>query len=175
MIPPSKPLLSLTAADLMSEASLLLPAEMSLQAAARLLSQARVSGAPVVNGEGRCIGVISTTDFLHWAEKGASAAHARSGPAEAVCSAWQIVDAECLPEEAVCNHMTPDPVTVSADTPIGDLARMMLDAHIHRLIVVEKGRQPAGVVSATDILAAVAQVAAANRAVAAKRSATCPF
>ncbi len=166
----TKPLLNLTAADLMSEASVVLPAEMSLQAAARLLSRAQVSGAPVVNAEGRCIGVISTTDFLRLAGNGASSVRVRPEVAESVCSAWQIVDAESLPEQAVCQYMTPDPVTVGPSTPIGELARMMLDAHIHRVIVVERARRPAGVVSATDILAAVAQ-AAVQESVAASRKA----
>ncbi len=33
---------------------------------------------------------------------------------------------------------------------------MMLDAHIHRIIVVDAGRRPVGVLSTTDVLAAVA-------------------
>lgn len=57
---------SLTAADLMSRNLVLVPQDMSLQGAARLLSRAQVSGAPVVNENGRCVGVLSTTDFLHW-------------------------------------------------------------------------------------------------------------
>jgi CBS domain-containing protein len=32
---------------------------------------------------------------------------------------------------------------------------MMLDAHIHRVVVVDKERRPLGVVSSTDVLAAV--------------------
>jgi predicted transcriptional regulator len=38
---------------------------------------------------------------------------------------------------------------------MSDLARMMLDAHIHRVIVVDEQNRPVGVVSSTDILAAV--------------------
>jgi predicted transcriptional regulator len=45
------------------------------------------------------------------------------------------------------------------NTPIGDLARMMIDAHIHRLIVVDDAGRPAGVVSSTDLLAALAAAA----------------
>ena len=33
---------------------------------------------------------------------------------------------------------------------------MMIDAHIHRVIVVDEDRIPVGVVSSTDILAALA-------------------
>jgi CBS domain-containing protein len=37
-----------------------------------------------------------------------------------------------------------------------ELARAMLDAHIHRVIVVDELQRPIGIVSTTDILAAVA-------------------
>jgi CBS domain-containing protein len=52
--------------------------------------------------------------------------------------------------------MTPDPVTAQPATSIRVLARMMIDAHIHRIIVVDEGRRPIGVVSSTDVLAALA-------------------
>ncbi len=53
--------------------------------------------------------------------------------------------------------MTPDPVLVLPETPLGELAQMMIDAHIDRLIVVAEDRRPLGVVSSTDVLAAVAR------------------
>jgi CBS-domain-containing membrane protein len=34
----------------------------------------------------------------------------------------------------------------------------MLDAHIHRIIIVDEGGQPVGIVSSTDVLAAVARL-----------------
>ena len=51
--------------------------------------------------------------------------------------------------------MSTDPVTVAPSTPITDLTRKMIDAHIHRVIVVDEQDHPIGVVSSTDVLAAV--------------------
>ncbi len=145
---------TLKAADLMTQSVVLVPREMSLCAAARLLAQAHVSGAPVVNEDGRCIGVLSNTDFLHYAEREGR----RRGPCRAeAMHAWQIVADEASGDERVSDCMTRDPVTVPPQTPIQQLARMMIDAHIHRLIVVDKDERPIGIVSSTDILAAVAQ------------------
>ncbi|HEY8505600.1 MAG TPA: CBS domain-containing protein, partial [Gemmataceae bacterium] len=73
-----------------------------------------------------------------------------------VLTDWQIVELESLPADEVRQFMTPDPVTVAPDTPIREVARMMIDAHIHRVIVVDAEQRPLGVVSATDVLAAVA-------------------
>jgi CBS-domain-containing membrane protein len=150
-----KPLLSLTAADLMTASVIMVPEEMSLQGAAHLLTQARVTGAPVVNSEGRCVGVLSATDFVSWVDKTRGQAP-RPNPAS-VCFAWQIIDPNALPEDAVHNYMTRDAVFVQAQTLIGELARMMIDAHIHRVIVVDAQRRPVGIVSSTDVLAAVAR------------------
>src|SRR5262245_46740371 len=152
-----KPLMELMASDLMSEELVLIPREMSLAGAARLLARSGVTGAPVVDADGHCVGVLSSTDFMHWARH--DEPHRRHAHAQAhVCCSGQLIP-ENLPEEDVGRYMTTDPVIMPAAAPIGKLARMMLDAHIHRVIVTDKDRRPIGIVSATDILAAVARAA----------------
>jgi CBS domain-containing protein len=156
MISTQKPLFALTAADLMSHTVVMVPEHMTLPAAARLLSQSHISGAPVVDDEGRCIGVLSASDFLHWVETGKGHSPPPRDAAATYSRAWQIVDPDTLPENEVRAHMTADPVLVAPATPVGELARKMLDAHIHRVIVVRPDNRPLGVVSSTDLLAALA-------------------
>lgn len=150
----TKPFVTLTAADLMSRDVVTIPQHLSLRKAAWLLSNANVTGAPVIDGRGVCVGVISATDFIHLA--GAERSSAKPEKSQCVCSEWQVVELENLPADEVCCFMTPDPVTIKPNTSIVELARMMLDAHIHRVIVVDAQRQPIGIVSSTDVLAAVA-------------------
>jgi CBS-domain-containing membrane protein len=150
----TKPFVTLTAADLMSRDVVTIPRHLSLRKAAHLLSNANVTGAPVIDARGVCVGVISATDFIHLADvEGCPKAHE---DAEEVCSEWQVLEVKNLPVDEVCCFMTPDPVTVTPNIGITELARMMLDAHIHRVIVVDAQRRPVGIVSTTDILAAVA-------------------
>jgi CBS domain-containing protein len=52
--------------------------------------------------------------------------------------------------------MTRDPVTVPPRTGLDTLARLLVDQGIHRALVVEEGRL-VGIVSATDLLRAVAE------------------
>src|SRR5258707_7523274 len=151
-----KPLLAMTAADLMSRDVVAAAQEMSLRGAAHMLSQAEISGAPVVDEHMRCVGVLSATDFVHWAEKGCTAALTFSSLAEPICD-WEVVDVNVLPTDEVRAYMTADPVTTTPSTPISDLARSMIDAHIHRIIVVDENDRPIGIVSSTDVLAAVAR------------------
>lgn len=155
MLTVNRSLLSLKAADLMTEAVVTVPQQLSLQGAAHLLSQHHVSGAPVVDAAGHCVGVLSATDFVQWADRGARAAKKHSPGNGGICSAWQIVASEALPEDAVSHYMTADPVTVTPEVGIRALAQMMLDAHIHRVIVVDGESRPIGIVSTTDILAAI--------------------
>jgi CBS domain-containing protein len=132
MITGSKPLASLTARDLMNHEVVAIPQHTTLRAAAQVLGREHISGAPVVDAQGRCVGILSAADFVGlWA---------RGGP---------------LPQGEVCRYMTADPVTVEKTAPVTELARKMIDAHIHRVIVVDEEGHPVGVVSSTDILAAV--------------------
>jgi CBS-domain-containing membrane protein len=156
MQPHNKPLMSLTASELMSAAVMAVSEEMSLPTAAHLLAQAHVTGAPVVNSQGKCVGVISSSDFLRWADKSRRHEVVHDAASE-LCLPWQLVEPEHLPCEAVRNFMTRDPVVVAPHTTIGSLARMMIDAHIHRLIVVDSAGRPTGIISSTDVLAAVAR------------------
>jgi CBS domain-containing protein len=195
-----KPLLSLTAGDLMNPSVIRLPAEMPLRDAAHLLRCSQISGAPVVDRDGRCIGVLSAADFLRWAERQGRATENIPLPAcpylvkgrlltgeeamictqaegncplqvlrpttggrhTAVCTkpagmrgdGRQAVDD--LPGDAVRAYMTPEIVTTGPQTPLPSLAQTMIDAHIHRIIVVDDEQRPIGVVSSTDLLAAVA-------------------
>jgi CBS domain-containing protein len=202
---------TLTARDVMSRELVRIPQDLSMRDAALLLFHNGISGGPVVDEGGGCVGVLATTDFVALTSRRDSlappeevparcgfqkrqqgpdgqervlctlplgtcplqgAGESEDGSAVVVClqpdsvlSDWQIVELARLPDGAVCHHMTPDPVTVGPDTPIGELARLMADAHIHRLIVVDESRKPIGIVSSTDILTAVAYAGTPPRAV----------
>jgi CBS-domain-containing membrane protein len=161
----AKPFLALVAKDLMNCEVVTIPREMGMQAAARWLSQMHVSGAPVVDEQGRCVGVLSSNDFVaccaanrtHCAQHRAEANHGPCTFPDCVGSEWQIVNTVESVEGLVRDHMTPDPVTARPETTIARLAQMMVDAHVHRLIIVDDQLRPLGILSTTDIVAAVAR------------------
>jgi CBS domain-containing protein len=144
----------LTAADLMTTPVRTIPQETSLREAANLLTRDRISGAPVVDADGRCIGVLSSSDFVTWAGK--------DGNGEVIhfIAPWgETIDIDDSPENEIRHYMTAQPVTVAPTAPIGELAQKMVDAHIHRVLVVVDQNRPQGIVTSTDILAAVARAA----------------
>jgi len=129
-----KPLLALTAADLMIRDVVVIPVETSMRTAAHVLAKNQISGAPVVNAEGHCVGVLSIADFFRGTVN---------------------ENLEMNPADQVGEHVTTDLVAVDPTTPIRQLTKMMLDADIHRVIVVDDQRRPIGIVSSTDVLAAI--------------------
>jgi len=196
-------LATLTARDLMSSDVTRIPQNLEMREAAHLLRKAQISGAPVVDSHGRCVGVLSTADFVRQIEEVGSAAE--TGPAlpitcdflrkqrdpdgtevvlcllapgtcvfqreqqdpdrvhrtlcsepHCVATDWQVVKVERLAAAPVRRYMTADPVTVTPDTPIDTVAQRMIDAHVHRVIVVDDEFRPVGIVASTDIVAAVA-------------------
>jgi CBS-domain-containing membrane protein len=151
----TKSLFALTAADLMKRPVVSIRDDAYLKDAARLLRAEQISGAPVVNEEGRCVGVLSATDFMRWAETDVATTRVPE-PESAYFSDWQVINLERLPHDPVRHHMATDVVTADRSASLAQLARQMLDAHIHRIIIVDACCHPIGIVTSTDILAALA-------------------
>jgi CBS domain-containing protein len=152
------PFLALTAADLMTAPVMTIPQETPLREAARLLSGSHISGAPVVDPDGQCLGVLSSSDFVTWAVKGEEGGE--KGQVIHFIAPWgELIDIDESPDNEIRHYMTALPVTVAPTTPIGELAQKMVDAHIHRVLVVEDKNRPQGIVTSTDVMAAVAREA----------------
>jgi len=142
----------LTAADLMTSPVRTIPQEMSLREAANLLTRDYISGAPVVDNDGQCLGVLSSSDFVTWAGKDGN------GKAVHFIAPWgEMIEIDDSPANEIRHYMTAPVVTAAPTTPIGELAQKMVDAHIHRVLVVVDQNRPLGIVTSTDILAAVAR------------------
>jgi CBS-domain-containing membrane protein len=86
------------------------------------------------------------------------------GQPSCVHAGGQIVSLEALPTESVRSFMTADTVLVERSTPIHQIAQRMNPARSHRVIVVLEDHKPVGMVSGTDLLAALASAVGANRA-----------
>jgi CBS domain-containing protein len=69
---------------------------------------------------------------------------------------WQLVEMDALPAEDIRHYMTHEPVTADPDGPIRTLARKMIAASVHRVVVIDSAGGPVGIVSSTDLVAALA-------------------
>ena len=98
-----------------------------------------ISALPVLDRNGRAVGVCSTRDVLV-AESRCADAAARE---------------RLFERTLVLEIMTPWPRTAHPEENVRAVAKRMLDGHVHRLFVEDRGTL-VGVISQTDIVAAVA-------------------
>lgn len=142
--------------ELMNPDVVCLSPETTVAEAQRLLAARSVSGAPVVDGSGQPIGVISQSDLVrHQARRVTAGESGRfySDMDEYSDIADLPVDRSRTP---VRDLMTPHVYSVSRDTGAAAAASIMRDRRIHRLIVTERGRL-VGVVTSLDLLMVVVE------------------
>ena len=145
------------AQDIMTSGVISVPSNASVMRAVQLMLQNKISGLTVVDDKGSLVGIVTEGDFLRRGELGTQRKRPR----------WLefLVGPGRLAEEYVhaCGRkvdkiMTPDPYTVSVDTPVDEIVRLMEKYRIKRLPVVKDGK-PVGVVSRANLLTALASAA----------------
>lgn len=136
-----------TVADVMTRSVVSVDRHTAFKEVVRRMRDHRVSGVPVVRGDGRVLGVISTGDLIlkedpelegdgRWFE-GRRHHHDRSKAGG--------VSAEEI--------MTTPPLTIAPDATLGEAARLMHDRRVKRLPVVDPDHGTImGIVSRSDLL-----------------------
>lgn len=121
------------------------PAETSLLDVQHLLIAAAISGVPVVEPSGAVIGVISASDVLRAMEQALD---------EDLDEGELDDPLERLDSLRASDIATPEVIWVSPDTPVEEVAQVMQQARIHR-VLVGRDEHLEGVISAFDMLRAV--------------------
>jgi len=116
----------MTAKDIMTRDIITVPATMTVKQLAMTLIKNQVSGAPVVGAHGKIIGIVSEADIV--AKKGK--------------------DVRALMSKKV--------ISVSEETPVEEIARVMT-AHNIKRVPVMRGDEVLGIVSRADIVSAIAR------------------
>lgn len=125
----------------------------------RLMKDTEVSGLPVVNAGGRCVGIVTENDLVIADEEGELRIPHYIELFGGLVFLEPLRQFERRVRKAAATTagelMTPDPVTVEADAPVREAARLIRDKHHNRLPVVEHGRY-VGLVTRADVVAALA-------------------
>jgi len=138
------------AKDIMTTQVVTATAETPVTAVAALLLQHHISGVPVVDSGGRVVGMVGESDLLH-----RIAAQGKSHR-----SWWRalFLGPEDDPAEFVKVHgmraenvMTRDVITVSEDSSVEEIARILEERQVRRVPVVREGKL-VGLVSRADLL-----------------------
>ncbi len=121
-------------ADAMSQNVIYVQDTDSLAHAARVLAEYNISGVPVTNQYGHCVGVLSVRDYARHYH------HTTNDNFDA------------LPDAQVADYMTVPAMTVSPDFSLLEAGEIMCRRHVHRLPVVDDTGRLVGVLSSLDFI-----------------------
>lgn len=143
----------ITARDLMTTQLTVLDPDMDFVTAVKILLDNHFNGAPVVNAEGKLVGILCQSDLV--------AQHKKLPVPTLITlldSFIRLTSSKQLEKQAskiaaltVGEAMTTDPVTVKPDTTIDTIAALMVDSNLHTLPVLEDG-QLVGIIGKEDVL-----------------------
>lgn len=151
----------LRVADVMSRRMTTIGANETLCQAAVQLAGHHVSGAPVVDETGHCVGVLTSNDFVrHIAEQAEGEAQGWRGGEFRLerankNSPLQVRSCE---RDQVRDHMSSAVQTISEDATLLAAAHEMCQSHIHHLLVLSSTGSPVGMVTTLDVVAALLQI-----------------
>jgi CBS domain-containing protein len=138
--------------DVMTTTVWTVQADAPLKEVAQLLVDRRISGVPVVDGDGNVVGIVSEADFLV-KPQGSEGVHHRHlarfvGESRAARAALAKLAAVTAGEA-----MTAPAITIGPGRPVGEAAAVMTSRGVNRLPVVD-GTTLVGIVTRADIVRA---------------------
>jgi CBS-domain-containing membrane protein len=148
-------LATLRVADVMNREVVSVPSSLSMDDAAQRMSAHAVTSVPVVDDQGRCVGMLSAADFLRRDCRGhePSTGRALSGSEHRLARpTYEPLSIERIEECDVHRHMATAVQSIRSDAAVVDAARIMCAAHLHRLPVLDDIGRPVGIVSSLDLV-----------------------
>ncbi len=124
--------LPLYARDIMSTPAITANEKSSLKDLAKIMCDNRVGSVIIVGDDGKVRGIVTERDII--------------------CAAGK---AEATLEMPAWGFMTPDPISVTPETPLADVIEKMTELGVRHMPVVDREGKPVGMVSARDVIAAM--------------------
>ena len=124
--------------DRMSSPAVTVTSEIPFQDALKLMRERQFRRMPVVDNQGRLIGIVAERDLLY----------ASASPATSL-SVWELN--YLLSKITIRELMTKEVITTTPDTPIEDAAHLMRQKRIGGLPVIDENHRPVGIITETDI------------------------
>lgn len=151
--------MALCAKDVMTTEVIVSREDMPVVEFVALLRANGISGTPVLDRQNHLVGVVSATDVLlhsrvfdgDWQMD--SDYHTQVGEgSELLAEAFEDEEVQNL---TVGDIMSPDAITAQAHAPVHELAALLCNENIRRIIILED-KHLVGIVSMTDLLRAIA-------------------
>ena len=148
----------LRAQDLMTESVIAVTKDTEVRELAQILTENKISGAPVIDGAGKLIGVVTESDLIFQNKK------VHIPTAVAILDAFFFLESpEKMEQEmkkmagvTVGEIYAAEVISVQKDTPLEELATLMAEKNIHTLPVLDQD-ELVGVIGKSDIIRTIAE------------------
>ena len=146
----------MNAADVMVTNVITVGLDACLQDVAHLLLTNRISAVPVVDSDGKVVGIVSEGDLMRRAEAGTGR---RRSWWLSLLTGKEGLAAQYVKEHSrkVADVMTRDVITATPDTPLQDIANVLEKNSIKRVPIIKDGKM-VGLVSRANLLQALASL-----------------
>ena len=146
----------MNAADVMVTNVITVGLDACLQDVAHLLLTNRISAVPVVDNDGKVVGIVSEGDLMRRAEAGTGR---RRSWWLSLLTGKEGLAAQYVKEHSrkVADVMTRDVITATPDTPLQDIANILEKNSIKRVPIIKDGKM-VGLVSRANLLQALASL-----------------
>lgn len=143
----------ITAKEIMTTEVITLTPKTDIVQAAKVLLDNGINGAPVVDPEGRVLGILCQSDLVvQQMRLPVPTIFTLLDGYVSLTSSKQIEkQVRKIAALTVAEAMTPNPVSVQSDTHLETIAGLMVDSHFHTLPVVDQGRL-VGIIGKEDVL-----------------------
>lgn len=148
--------MTVLAKDIMTPHVKSVPEDWSMDQLARFLTDHEITGSPVTDPQGDIVGIVTLKDIaeFRWSSDRKPDAWAKLSKAEqeevrrlrmAILEEMTRVPVE------VRDIMTPQVFSVDEETPVRDIAEIMMKEHVHRIFVT-RNRKITGIVTTYDMM-----------------------
>jgi len=144
----------LTVKDIMTASPVTVTPNTEIVQAAKLLLENRINGLPVVDDDGKLVGIICQSDLIAQQKKIPLPSLFTLLDGFIPLKSTKQFDRELdkIAAITVAQAMTPEPYTVTPDTTLEEVATIMVNRNFHSVPVLSDGRL-VGIVGKEDILA----------------------
>ena len=148
----------LTAKELMTDNVIAVTPDTEVRELAKILSENRISGAPVLDGQGKIMGVVTESDLIFQSKR------VHIPTAVTILDAFFFLeDPDNMEKEMkkmagtkVVDIYSTNIITVHQDAGLDEIATLMAEKNIHTLPVVNDEQKLVGVIGKTDIIRVIA-------------------
>lgn len=128
--------------------------DLSLRDAAHLMLETGLRSLPVVEVDGRLVGIVTRADLLQVVVTSPLMSPEASSLTQPLKrTTTNTLTAQAIQQQPIADFVNPEVATVQEQTPVSEVIDLLISSPLKRVVVVNGARQVCGIISDVDVLA----------------------